>query len=333
MVAHLRSQAGDGLGGRGALPVASGSWISVLAACALGCVHGRGPELRAEVVEAAYVQGRAGQVGCRAGDARCCAGQARAARAATAGGDALRAARLWHELALACPERRREATVAVLERGPAAGTGAAAPGSRAYNVSYRPRLSPAYRLYWVAAAIGQRLLPMVASPSSATGLLTVQVQAIRFTGGRSGPLLVIEQTFDVEEPFSPEATVTVEITEADGGAGAPLAISARVDPVDVPRNPPAARPPAPRPAVRVDKPRALRLDPARAPGEFDSIAGRRPPLLRVCLDREGQVDTVRLLEPVHPRFAASLIDMLRDSRHEPYRVNDQAVPSCDLLQP
>jgi hypothetical protein len=303
---------------------------AVLVAVTFGCAHGGGRDLSAEAVESAYVEARAAKTGCRLGNAGCCAERATAARSATAGGDAVRAAHLWHEVAVACPERRREAALAALEpeaRAPSA------PGSRVFNISYRARLSPAYRLYWVATALGRRLLPMVSPPSAATGTLTVEVHAIRFADGRPGPLLVVERRFDVEVPFSPEATVTVDIAEARDRSAGPLEISARVDPVVVPRNPVPARAAGPPPPARVEKARVLQLQAARTPREFGALAERRPPRLRVCLDRDGEVDTVRLLEPVHPRFAASIVDMFRDSRHEPYRVNDVAVPSCDLLVP
>jgi hypothetical protein len=75
------------------------------------------------------------------------------------------------------------------------------------------------------------------------------------------------------------------------------------------------------------------MAPRRTPLEFGDLPPGPGPAVRLCLDRDGQLDTVRFLEPVHPRFAASLIDMFRDSRHEPYRVNDLAVPSCQVLRP
>jgi hypothetical protein len=71
------------------------------------------------------------------------------------------------------------------------------------------------------------------------------------------------------------------------------------------------------------------MDPPRAPAEFGARLHGVRPALRLCLDRRGQVDTVRFLEQAHPRLAASVLDMLRDSEHQPYRVGDLAVPSCE----
>jgi hypothetical protein len=71
--------------------------------------------------------------------------------------------------------------------------------------------------------------------------------------------------------------------------------------------------------------------PLRAPAELGAVGRGAGPGVRLCLDRDGRLDTVRFLEPVHPRLAASVVDMLRDSQYVPYRVNDLPVPSCQPL--
>jgi hypothetical protein len=266
--------------------------------------------LPAEVVEAAYLP----KTRCQAGDRPCCNELVRAARASS---DALATAHLWDEVALACPDRRSEATAAVAATTPVTG---------GLNVNYRTRLPPSYRLYWVATAIGPQLLPGNA-PATGTQTLRVEVHAIRFQGARPGPLLLVDRRFDL--PFDAGATVTVEIKE--GGAAEPLAIEAQVEKVPVPRSRVQA-PPRPTAAPRLEKARALAIAPPRPPREFGALFGASGPAVRLCLDREGQMDTVRFLEPAHPRVAASLIDMFRDARHEPYRVNDLPVPSCELMK-
>jgi hypothetical protein len=282
-----------------------------------GCAHRGAPD---QVVEAAYADARAAGAACRPGDAACCAKQVAAARA---GGDSGRAAHLWQEVALACPDRRAEVRAAL-----AGGTVARpSPGAGAHllNVSYRARLSPAFRLFWVATAVGPHLLPS-SGPASSTEV-EVEVQAIRFTGTRAGPLLVVSRRFDLA--FEPTATVIVEIADAAASSPSPLEVTAHLDKVPLPRGPRAqVSPPRPMPAPRLEKARAVAAPPLRAPLE---LAGLQPPALRLCLDREGHLDTIRFLEPLHPRFAASLIDMYRDSRYDPYRVNDLAVPSCQVL--
>jgi hypothetical protein len=152
----------------------------------------------------------------------------------------------------------------------------------------------------------------------------VEVQAARFSGSRPGPLLTVARDFDL--PLEQNATITIEIAESS----TELELRALVDKVPLPtsRRPAPATPATP---PRLETARAVTVLPARVPAELGTL-GRTPPV-RVCLDRDGQLDTVRFLEPAHPRVAASVIDMYRDSVYEPYRVNDRPVPSCHAVNP
>ena len=276
-------------------------------------------------VEAAYAEARAAGATCRAGDVKCCDDRVKEARAAGERGESARAAHLWEDVALACPGRRSEATAAVLV--PSAKPLDVPP--EVLNVSYHPRLSPAVRLYWVSTAARGRLLPQVGSEVGPQSL-DVEVQAIRFKGTKPGPLMSVERRFDLVVP--PGATIVIDIAEARAGAASPLDVSARVDaPAALPPRR-ASPPPKPGPPPRLEPARALILAPLRSPREFDPLVRGKAPGLRFCLDRDGRLDTVRFLEASHPRLAASFVDMLRDSRHEPYRVNDQAVPSCNSFR-
>jgi hypothetical protein len=289
----------------------------------LGCAGGGGG-LPAQLVESSYARVRGSGAACRSGDAGCCERQAQAARAAAASGQSASAAHLWQEVALACPTLSREAAEAANVIPPGAD-----PAGAVLNVSYRVRLPPAVRLYWVSASVGGRLLP--AGATAATQPLDVEVQAIRFSRGRPGPLLVVERRLDVA--FQPGALVTIDIAEAPAGAPAPLAVSAQVQPPPAPavRTAPAAQPRR-EPPPRLEPRRLVSWGAHRVPVELGFIPEAGLPTHRVCLDREGELDTVRFLEAPHPRVAASLIDQLRDERYEPYRVNDVAVPSCDVLR-
>jgi hypothetical protein len=230
-------------------------------------------------------------------------------------------------VALACEVRRAEATAAVLAL---AAPPAAAPSTpEVLNVTYRPRLSPAVRLYWVSTAARGRLLPQVGSEAGPQ-TLDVEIQAIRFDGSKPGPLMTVQRSFDVA--FTPGSTITIDIAEAPAGAAVPLEVSARVEAPPPPGQPRATPPAKPAPAPRLEPAHAVRLAPLRAPREFEALVRGTEPGLRLCLDRDGRLDTVRFLKAPHPRLAASFVDMLRDSRHEPYRVNDLAVPSCQPFQ-
>jgi hypothetical protein len=305
--------------------------IALGAGLAVGCAHGPSGMLAADI-EAAYLSARARQVACPANDGACCAQQVQAARAAAARGDGVSEARLWHQVAVDCPARRAEATAAVMASRAAArapARGSAAPTTRLLNVSYRARLSPAVRLYWVAAAVGTRLLPSAAGGAAGgSHSLQVEVHAIRFDGRRAGPLLVAERRFEV--PADPDAQITVEIAEGDPRS--PLALDAQVTrPPPVRRGPPPAAPARSSAPPILERSFPVRLDPLRAPAEF--AAAGAAPAMRICLDRHGDVETVRFLEAAHPRLAASLLDRYRDSQHQPYRVNDRPVPSCEVINP
>jgi len=285
-----------------------------------GCAHG-GPT--GEAIESAYLEARLPQGACPAGDAACCADRAAAARAASESGETARAAALWEGVALSCPAARDQAGAAVLAAS-RLGPGAA---GRVINVNYRAQLPPSVRLYWVSAALGERLLP-VDAPTGAHPPLKVEVHAIRFAGGRPGPLLTANRTFDVV--IGEGNILTVHIAQDGGGA---LTLDLKVD------RPPASGPapvatvqPRKGPTPPLEKARALRFDPPRAPPEFGAMLRGVRPALRLCLDREGDLDTVRFLEQAHPRLAASMLDMLRDARHSPYRVGDTAVPSCETME-
>jgi hypothetical protein len=300
-------------------------WLVSLAG-AVGCAHGGPDGLAAEEMEVAYQKVYRPSNACRPDDATCCAELAGAAQVAGNAGESARAAQLWHTVALSCPARREEAGAAVLaasRRGP----GAAAPDGRLVNVNYRTRLSPAIRLFWVGTSVGPSLTPVAGT--AANQPVRVEVQAIRFAGGRAGPLVTASRDLDV--PFEAGTTVTVEI--AEGGDAGTLAISTHVDRIPAPRSLPA-RPPEKRatPVLPLEKARPLVLDVPRAPFEFGAALHGVRPALRLCLDREGQVDTVRFLEQAHPRLVASTLDMLRDAHYQPYRVGDQAVPSCETTR-
>lgn len=269
---------------------------TALALLALLPACGQASGLPAGVVEAAYRDARATAAVCRPGDAACCDRQVAAARSAA---DPGAAARLWDDVALACPERRAEATAAV-----AAG-GKATPG-----IGYRVRLPPAVRLLWVGAV-------------NRGGDLEVEVQAIRFSGARPGPLLAASRRFDLPSARA----VTIDIDEAPSGL---LELDAHAEPI-LPPPRPRSSPPRPAPPPHLERARPVRLSAPRAPGELGPLPPG--PAVRLCLDRDGQLDTLRFLEPAHPRIAASVIDAFRDARHEPYRVDDRAVPSCQVTRP
>jgi hypothetical protein len=301
----------------------NGRLALLVAALGLGCAAAP-PE---SSVEAAYAEARATRTTCRPGDAPCCAERVKEARALGERGESARAAHLWEDVALACPVRRAEATAAVMVPASPATPGAA---PEVLNVTYRPRLSPAVRLYWVSTSARGHLLPQAGSEAGPQ-TLDVEIQAIRFAGTRPGPLLSVERRFDLA--LTPGATVTIDIAEAPAGAPSPLEVNATVDaaPATAPRRAPAPVKPGPPP--RLEPARAVTLARLRAPREFDARVRGGGPGLRLCLDRDGHLDSVRFLEPAHPRLAAALVDMLRDSRHEPYRVNDLAVPSCQAFHP
>jgi hypothetical protein len=312
--------------------------LVALAICAsTACAHG--PGLSAERVERAYLEARLPSAACRSNDPVCCEDRVRAARAADDAGYTARSASLWQEVALGCPDRRPEGAAAALSTkrpAPAADAPppAAPPGLRVLNVSYRARLSPAVRLYWVSAEVGPRLMPTADTAPSDTHPVRVEVQAIRFDGGRPGPLVRIERRFDV--PFNPEAVITLEIAELPGsGAAAPsLEVLPQVQPIPAPRRrPDAPRAPPRGPPPVLEKARPRTLDPPRSPIEFGAEPGGARPWVRLCLDQDGQLETLRFLEAAHPRLTASIIDMFRDSRYEPYRVNDRPVPSCEVTRP
>lgn len=291
----------------------------VVLAAQIGCAAG----VPNQVAERAYVEAQAARAACRPGDLGCCGQQVAAARGAVERGESARAAHLWQEVALACPQRRSEATAAVR-----ALDGRAPASPELLNVTYRVRLPASVRLYWVGAAVGGRLLPG-AGAAPGTQALEVEVQAMRFEGGKPGPLLALNRRFDLVLPPSPR--ITIEIVE--GRAGAPLELSAHVDPpapAGAPPRSPAAIKPAPPP--RLESARLVHLPALRAPQEFGALVGEKDPSLWVCLDRDGRMDTVRFHQATHPRLAAAVVDMLRDARHEPYRVNDLAVPSCSAFR-
>ncbi len=312
-------------------------WVpGVLAAMAAGapmaCGHAPGAGASPELVESAYLEARLPSAPCRSSEPDCCTERIAAARAADAAGHTAQSASLWQEVALACPGRRAEAAAAVRSRTGAPPVPDAAP--RVLNVAYRTRLSPAVRLYWVSAAAGARLMPTPGSEPATTHVVQVEVQAIRFEAGRPGPLLRIERRFDV--PFEPEAVITLEIAEIPGSRAGPpsLEILPQVEPVPAARRQPGAAVPAPRrPPPILETARPRKLDPPRSPLEFGAgLRGARPSV-RLCLDQEGRLETLRFLEPTHPRLAASIMDMFRDARYEPYRVDDRPVPSCQVTRP
>jgi hypothetical protein len=299
----------------------NGRLALLVAGLALGCATAP-PE---SAVEAAYPQARTARI-CRAGDAACCTERVKEARTAADQGESVRAAHLWEEVALACPDRRAEATAAVLlPVSPATGS-----APQVLNVTYRPRLSPAVRLYWVSTSARGQLLPRAGSEAGRQ-TLDVEIQAIRFAGTKPGPLLSVERRFDLA--LTPGATVTIDIAEATAGGPVPLEVNATVvaAPATAPRR--VAAPVKPGPTPRLEPARAVSLAPLRAPREFDALIRGAGPGLRLCLDRDGRLDSVRFFQATHPRLTAALVDMLRDSRHQPYRVNDLAVPSCQSFRP
>jgi hypothetical protein len=297
---------------------------TLLAALATGAVASAcaGPlAVSNQAVEDAYVERRPAKPLCRSDDAECCALGVKDARAAAARGESHPAARLWHEVAVTCPTRRSEVAAAV--QSPSSTPPAGPP----LNVSYRFSLPPAVRLYWVAASAGQRLLP----GGSPTGddQLHVEVHAIRFDGKRPGPLMRMELV--LEPPREPGSSLTIDVSETSEKK---FALVPRVQ-IDRPA-PALARPAAPvappRPAPDLEKARIVRLNSPRLPTELGPALKGTRRSVRVCLDREGSVDTIRFLEPTHPRLAGSLADSLRDARWEPYRINSRAVPSCEVVE-
>jgi hypothetical protein len=316
------------------MPARRSLWIpgllAVLGAVApMACAHG--PGVSPELAESAYVQARLPSAPCQSSAPHCCAERIDAAKAADVAGHTAQSASLWQEVALACPGRRAEAAAAVRSTRPPPARGAA---PRVLNVAYRTRLSPAVRLYWVSASSDERLMPTSGAEPSATHVVQVEVQAIRFEAGRPGPLLRIERRFDV--PFEPEAVITLEIAEIPGSRAGPpsLEILPEVQAVPIARRRPENAGPAPRRRQPVlEQARPQKLDPARSPLEFGAgLRGARPSV-RLCLDQEGRLATLRFLEPTHPRLAASIMDMFRDARYEPYRVDDRPVPSCQVTRP
>jgi hypothetical protein len=274
-----------------------------------------------QAVEDAYVERRPAKPLCRADDAECCALGMKDARAAAERGESQSAARLWHEVAVTCPARRSEVAAAVQSPGPAP------PEAPSFNVNYRFSLPPAVRLYWVSAAAGPRLLPG-GSPGG-DDRLHVEIHAIRFEGKQPGPLMRMELM--LEPPREPGSTLTIDVGET------PEKKFALVPRVQIDRPAPAVpRPPAmvaaPGPGPDLEKARVLMLGAPRLPVELGPALKGTRRSVRVCLNREGWVDTIRFLEPTHPRLAASLADSLRDARWEPYRVNSRAVPSCEVVE-
>lgn len=273
-----------------------------------------------QAVEDAYVERRPVKPICRADDVECCTQGVAAARAAASGGETLSAAGLWHEVAVTCPARRSEVAAGLQSPPPAAGAGTPT------NISYRFSLPPSVRLYWVAASVGKRLLP-AALPGGPDDHLQVEVHAIRFDDQRPGPLMRL--VVQLELPREPGASLTVDVAETPDKA---FSLIPRVQ-VDkpAPTIPRPAAPAAPAPGPDLEKARVMRLDSPRLPTELGTALKGTRRSVRVCLNREGWVDTIRFLEPTHPRLAASLADALRDARWEPYRVNDRAVPSCEVV--
>jgi hypothetical protein len=287
----------------------------LLAACASR------PPVSNQALEDAYVDRRPAKPLCRADDAECCAEGVKAARAASAAGESQSAARLWHEVAVTCPTRRSEVAAALQApaRSPDAG--------QALNVTYRFSLPPSVRLYWVEASTGKRLLP-AGLPTGGDDRVHVEVHAIRFDGRQPGPLMRMDLV--MEPPREPGASVTIDVSET------PEKKFALVPRVQIEKPAPAvprpSAPVAPGPGPDLEKARVMRLDTPRLPTELGTALKGTRRAVRACLNREGWVDTIRFLEPTHPRLAASLADALRDARWEPYRVNDRAVPSCEVVE-
>ena len=54
--------------------------------------------------------------------------------------------------------------------------------------------------------------------------------------------------------------------------------------------------------------------------------------VRICLDREGEVGSVRVLRSTgYPEYDARLTDRMRTWRYRPYQVNGAAVPVCSIV--
>lgn len=63
----------------------------------------------------------------------------------------------------------------------------------------------------------------------------------------------------------------------------------------------------------------------RIPSEF-RVSART--MSTVCVDRDGRVDSIKLLSPLHPRYAASIIDAFRLAEYTPFIINGRPVAFC-----
>ena len=115
------------------MTVRGGRWLGCLAALVLACAHGGVP---ADEVESAYA-GLITTRSCARDDAACCERQA--AQAAELG-DSVKAARLWHDVAVACPAQRERVAAALRARAPSDLT------TPLVNVSYHFDLPPSITL-------------------------------------------------------------------------------------------------------------------------------------------------------------------------------------------
>lgn len=179
---------------------------------------------------------------------------------------------------------------------------------------------------WLSAEWDGKLLPAMVVGGSAEQPVTVEVHLAHRR--RPTERVILRQEFRVADDGRAVAFVEIGERAAPAAGEPPVVMKLQVDRLPPPRPGRPVSAPA-RPAPRLEPARPIGFAPLRAPAEM-ALTGAVEVPVRVCLDRVGDHDSARFLVPLHPRLAAAVLDQLRDTLNEPYRVNDAPVPSCHL---
>jgi hypothetical protein len=71
----------------------------------------------------------------------------------------------------------------------------------------------------------------------------------------------------------------------------------------------------------------------RAKASSDWPAGTRVfALVKVCADREGAVEQVRIVKGINPTSDAEIVAKVKTWRYQPYVPNDRPVPFCFMTR-